>query len=68
MPAPWRTTAGSGMPCRPRCWTRRNGLPKELRAQIAGVAMAVLRECAAEQPDLEFVAEMNDHFAAALWR
>ncbi|MFC7693486.1 flagellar biosynthesis regulator FlaF [Paeniroseomonas aquatica] len=45
-----------------------NGLPKELRAQIAGVAMAVLRECAAERPDLEFVAEMNDHFAAALWR
>ena len=45
-----------------------NSLPKELRAQIAGVAMAVMRECAAERPDLEFIAEMNDHFAAALWR
>ncbi|MBL6454520.1 hypothetical protein JMJ55_04235 [Belnapia sp. T6] len=45
-----------------------NGLPTELRASIAGVAMAVVRECAAEQPDLGFIAEMNDHFAAALWR
>ena len=45
-----------------------NGLPTELRASIAGVAMAVLRECGAERPDLEFIAEMNDHFAAALWR
>jgi flagellar biosynthesis regulator FlaF len=45
-----------------------NALPAELRASIAGVAMAVLRECGAEQPDLDFVAEMNDHFAAALWR
>jgi flagellar biosynthesis regulator FlaF len=45
-----------------------NSLPVDLRAQIAGVAMAVVRECAAEQPDLTFIAEMNDHFAAALWR
>jgi flagellar biosynthesis regulator FlaF len=45
-----------------------NNLPRELRARIAGVAMAVVRECEAEQPDLGFVAEMNDHFAAALWR
>lgn len=45
-----------------------NNLPVELRARIAGVAMAVLRECGAEQPDLDFLAEMNDHFAAALWR
>ncbi|MDB5372576.1 MAG: Protein FlaF [Belnapia sp.] len=44
-----------------------NNLPRELRARIAGVAMAVVRECEAEQPDLGFVAEMNDHFAAALW-
>ena len=45
-----------------------NALPTELRASIAGVAMAVLRECGTEQPDLDFIAEMNDHFAAALWR
>ncbi|WP_043363892.1 flagellar biosynthesis regulator FlaF [Belnapia sp. F-4-1] len=45
-----------------------NALPTELRASIAGVAMAVLRECGTEEPDLDFVAEMNDHFAAALWR
>lgn len=45
-----------------------NNLPKELRAQIAGVAMAVVRECEAEQPDFGFIAEMNDHFAAGLWR
>ena len=45
-----------------------NSLPVDLRARIAGVAMAIVRECAAEQPDLDFIAEMNDHFAAALWR
>jgi flagellar biosynthesis regulator FlaF len=45
-----------------------NALPAELRASIAGVAIAVLRECGREEPDLDFVAEMNDHFAAALWR
>ena len=45
-----------------------NSLPVDLRARIAGVALAVLRECDAEQPDLGFVAELNDHFAAALWR
>ena len=45
-----------------------NALPAELRARIAGVALAVIRECDAEEPDLGFVAEMNDQFAAALWR
>jgi flagellar biosynthesis regulator FlaF len=45
-----------------------NALPPALRAQIAGIALAVVRECDAEQPDLGFVAEMNDQFAAALWR
>ena len=45
-----------------------NTLPTALRAQIAGVAMAVMRECEQEQPDLGFVAEMNDEFAAGLWR
>lgn len=45
-----------------------NALPAALRAQIAGVAMAVLRECDQPEPDLGFVAEMNDHFASGLWR
>ena len=45
-----------------------NALPSPLRAQIAGVALAVLRECNAPAPDLGFVAEMNDLFAAGLWR
>ena len=45
-----------------------NALPAGLRAQIASVALAVLRECDAPTPDLGFVAEMNDQFAAALWR
>ena len=44
-----------------------NALPVALRAQIASVALAVIRECEAEQPDLAFIAETNDHFAAALW-
>jgi flagellar biosynthesis regulator FlaF len=45
-----------------------NALPAPLRAQIAGVALAVLRECDLATPDLGFVAEMNDLFAAGLWR
>ncbi|MFL5332883.1 MAG: flagellar biosynthesis regulator FlaF [Geminicoccaceae bacterium] len=45
-----------------------NALPVPLRAQIAGVALAVLRECEAPEPDLGFVAEVNDQFAAGLWR
>jgi len=45
-----------------------NALPLELRAQIAGVALAVLRECDAPQPDLPFIAEMNEIFAGGLWR
>jgi flagellar biosynthesis regulator FlaF len=45
-----------------------NALPQALRGQIAGVALAVLRECDAAEPDLGFVAEMNDQFAAGLWR
>jgi len=44
-----------------------NALPAELRARIAGVALAVIRECDAEVPDLAFIAEMNDQFAAGLW-
>lgn len=45
-----------------------NALPPELRASIAGVAMAVLRECDAKEPDLGFIAEVNENFAAGLWR
>ena len=44
-----------------------NALPPELRARIAGVALAVVRECDSAEPDLGFVAEVNDQFAAALW-
>jgi flagellar biosynthesis regulator FlaF len=45
-----------------------NALPPALRGQIAGVALAVIRECGAAEPDLAFIAEVNDQFAAALWR
>jgi flagellar biosynthesis regulator FlaF len=45
-----------------------NALPVPLRAQIAGVALAVLRECDAARPDFTFIAEMNEIFAGGLWR
>jgi flagellar biosynthesis regulator FlaF len=45
-----------------------NALPAALRGQVAGVALAVLRECDQASPDLGFIAEMNDLFAAGLWR
>jgi len=44
-----------------------NALPVELRGQIAGVALAVIRECDSEQPDFAFIAETNEQFAAGLW-
>lgn len=44
-----------------------NALPPALRARIAGIALAVVRECDAAEPDLAFVAETNDRFAAGLW-
>ncbi len=44
-----------------------NALPNELRSQIAGVALAVMRECDGQEPDLGFVAEVNEQFAAGLW-
>lgn len=44
-----------------------NALPRGLRAQLAGLARAVLRECDGEAPDLAFVAEMNEQIAAGLW-
>jgi flagellar biosynthesis regulator FlaF len=45
-----------------------NAMVASLRAQIASVALAVIRECEAREPDLGFVAEVNDQFAAGLWR
>ena len=45
-----------------------NALPPAMRAGIAGVALAVVRECDAAEPDFAFIAEMNDQFAAGLWR
>ncbi len=45
-----------------------NALPQALRARIAGVALAVVREYDSAEPDLGWLAEMNDQFAAALWR
>ncbi len=45
-----------------------NALPVTLRAQIASVALTVIRECEAAQPDLAFVAGMNEIFAGGLWQ
>lgn len=45
-----------------------NALAPDLRARIASIALAVIRECEVEAPDLGFIAETNEHFAAALWR
>ncbi len=45
-----------------------NALPPALRAQIAGIALAVVRECDAAEPDLGFIAEVNEQVAAGLWR
>lgn len=44
-----------------------NQLAQPLRAQIAGLARAVLRECEAESPDTEFLIEINEQMAGALW-
>ena len=44
-----------------------NQLPRELRAQIASIARAVLRECGEEKPDLAFIADMNEQVAGGLW-
>ncbi|RVT92023.1 hypothetical protein EOD42_20015 [Rhodovarius crocodyli] len=44
-----------------------NQLPRELRAQIASIARAVLRECGEEKPDLSFIADMNEQVAGGLW-
>ena len=67
MPGRWPTTGGCGMPCWSRCSTPANALPKGLRAQLAGLARVVMRECDSETPDLAFVAEMNEQISAGLW-
>jgi flagellar biosynthesis regulator FlaF len=45
-----------------------NALPPAMRGGLAGLAQAVLRECEAAEPDLGFIAEMNEQTAAGLWR
>jgi flagellar biosynthesis regulator FlaF len=45
-----------------------NALPHGLRAGLAQLAATVLRECDAAEPDLGFIAEMNEYTAAGLWR
>lgn len=44
-----------------------NQLPQGLRAQLAGLSRAVLRECDSDNPDLAFIAEMNEQIAGGLW-
>lgn len=44
-----------------------NELAIAMRAQIASVAHAVLRECGAPAPDVAFLTETNTDFAEALW-
>lgn len=45
-----------------------NALPQALRASLAQLARSVVRECDAEEPDLGFIAEVNEQTAAGLWR
>jgi flagellar biosynthesis regulator FlaF len=45
-----------------------NAMPQALRGGLAQLARAVLRECDAAEPDLDFMAEVNDQTAAGLWR
>ncbi len=44
-----------------------NRLAVPLRAQIASLARAVLRECDEEAPDTAFIIDMNEQIAGALW-
>jgi flagellar biosynthesis regulator FlaF len=41
-------------------------LPLPLRGQIASVAHAMLRECDAEAPDLDFLLDINEQIGGAL--
>jgi flagellar protein FlaF len=43
-----------------------NALPMALRASVISVGMAVEREMDREQPDFEFLIEVNEHVAAGL--
>ncbi len=43
-----------------------NQLPGRLRAMIASVAMTVQREVALEQPNFDFLIEVNENIAAGL--
>ncbi len=43
-----------------------NQLPERLRGMIASVAMAVQREAAQEQPNFDFLIEVNENIAAGL--
>ncbi len=43
-----------------------NALPPSLRASIISVAMAVEREMDRDEPDFDFLIEINDHIAAGL--
>ena len=44
-----------------------NQLPPELRAQLASVSMAMLRECDAEEPDMALLADVTEDVAGGLW-
>lgn len=44
-----------------------NALPNTLRSQIASVALTIVRECEGKQPDLSFIASVNEQFASGLW-
>lgn len=43
-----------------------NQLPERLRGMIASVAMAVQREVAQDQPNFDFLIEINENIAAGL--
>lgn len=44
-----------------------NALPPPLRAQLASLAHAMVRECDGDAPDLEFLIETNEQVGAGLW-
>jgi flagellar biosynthesis regulator FlaF len=44
-----------------------NSLPAELRAGLASLAGAAIRECGTEEPDIAFLLEITDQVAGGLW-
>ena len=74
-PSRWRRKSSRALADNRRLWDAvqsavldpTNALPAPLRAQIASLARAMLRECDAESPDLAFIAETNEQMAAGLW-